>query len=393
MFQEPVIAAMVILGLIALGEIISIATRARIPMLFTVLLGYLILIWTGLLPKQLIIDSEFVAVGAVLGTAPIVIHMGTLIPIESFKSQWRAVMIALIGIIIASLFIIPSITFLFDYKTAVAGTGPAAGGIIAVLTTSEGLRGVGFEALVTIPVLILALQSLFGMPLAINLLRKYAIKWRDGESFQEGTDSQVAGTIDQGSKDKHDKLWLPEKYQSNLILLFILFVGGAIAVALGKLTPVPYSLWSLAIGITFRLLGIFPPRIMEKANTFTIGMAGIIFVIIVMLNDITFQMFVGYLAETTAIITLGLIGIIAGGYIGSKLFKWDPFKGVPVALTAMFGFPGDYIVCEEVSRSVGRNQEEEKRILDEILSPMLVGGFASVTVGSVIISSILIQTL
>ena len=136
MFQEPVIAAMVILGLIALGEIISIATRARIPMLFTVLLGYLILIWTGLLPKQLIIDSEFVAVGAVLGTAPIVIHMGTLIPIESFKSQWRAVMIALIGIIIASLFIIPSITFLFDYKTAVAGTGPAAVGIIAVLTTS-----------------------------------------------------------------------------------------------------------------------------------------------------------------------------------------------------------------------------------------------------------------
>ncbi len=77
----------------------------------------------------------------------------------------------------------------------------------------------------------------------------------------------------------------------------------------------------------------------------------------------------------------------------SKLVKWHPYKGMPVALTALFGFPGDYILCEEVSRSVARNEKEAKAIFDELLAPMLIGGFTTVTVASVIIAGILVQTL
>ena len=90
---------------------------------------------------------------------------------------------------------------------------------------------------------------------------------------------------------------------------------------------------------------------------------------------------------------LSVFGALIGGFLGSKLFKWDPLKGLPVALTALFGFPGDYIICEEVSRSVGRDEKERQAILDEILTPMLVGGFTTVTTASVLIASILIKTL
>lgn len=68
-------------------------------------------------------------------------------------------------------------------------------------------------------------------------------------------------------------------------------------------------------------------------------------------------------------------------------------EGLPVALTATVGFPGDYLVCEEISRSVDRNKEEDEIILNEILTPMLIGGFTTVTVGSVVIASTLIKTL
>ncbi|MYL59609.1 hypothetical protein GLW20_19045 [Virgibacillus halodenitrificans] len=388
MLQEPVIAAMFILGLIALGEVISIATKARIPMLFVALIGYLVLVWINVIPTNLIEVSGFVSVGTVLGTAPIIVHMGTLIPLESIKKQWKAAAISLIGIIFASILIIPVVTLLFDYQTAVAGSGPVAGGIIAVLVTGEGLKEMGLVALITIPTLILAVQSVFSMPIAINLLRRYGLKVRDSLDDGSFTNKQLAVT-----KEKEPKFLLPKKYRSNLILLFILFVGGAIAVGLGVITPIPYSLWSLVIGIVGRLLGIFPDRIMERSNAFSIGMAGIIFLIIMMMNDITFRTFISYLPEIFTIIFLGLIGIILGGYVGAKFFKWDPYKAIPVALTAMFGFPGDYIVCEEVSRSVGRNEEEEQRIFDDILTPMLVGGFTTVTVGSVVIATILVGTL
>ncbi|MFE6169548.1 hypothetical protein ACQKND_19190 [Viridibacillus arvi] len=389
MLSDPVIASMFILGLIALGEVISIITKARVPMLFVAMVGYLVLLWTGIFPKDLIINSSFLSVGAVLGTAPILVHMGTLIPLKMIKSQWQAVIIAIIGMIIATSLILGIVTFLFDYETAVAGVGPLNGGIMAVLITSEGLKELGFVSLLTIPALILAFQSLIGMPIASLLLRKHALKIRG--KIEDGT--FISTNTEKFDEENEMKLVIPKKYLSNLVLLFMLFVGGALAVALAKMTGIPYSLWALSIGILGRLVKVFPDRIMERSNSFTVGMAGIIVMVIAMSNDITFSMFVDYLPAVAAILIIGVIGIIVGGFIGAKIFKWDPNKAIPVALTSTFGFPGDYIICEEVGRSIGRNEEEQEQIFNEVLTPMLVGGFTTVTIGSVVISSILINTL
>ncbi|MDY0406098.1 hypothetical protein P5G51_012475 [Virgibacillus sp. 179-BFC.A HS] len=93
------------------------------------------------------------------------------------------------------------------------------------------------------------------------------------------------------------------------------------------------------------------------------------------------------------ILVIGTAGIALGGFIVSKLVKWHPYKGMPVALTALFGFPADFLLCEEVSRSTARNEKEEKLIFNELLTPMLIGGFTTVTVASVIIAGILVQTI
>ncbi|MBP2242248.1 hypothetical protein J2Z40_002822 [Cytobacillus eiseniae] len=397
MIHEPVIAALIILALIAVGEVISILTKARVSMFLVAIVGYLILIWTGIIPKDLIGDSKFVEIGAVLGTAPIIIHMGTLIPLKVIRSQWKAVAISLIGILFGTGLILLLITMMFGYQTAVAGAGPLTGGVIAFLVTAEGLKEVGLASLVVIPALILSFQSLFGMPLSAILLRRYALKFQKAVDAGTYTASALEAGIDNGMHaekvSEHYSKWIPKKYQTNLILLFQLFIGGAIAVALDQFTGVPYSIWALALGIIGRVIGFYPDRVMERANAFTIGMAGLVFLIIATMNDTTFEMFIGYLPEMFMIIAVGIIGIIIGGFIGSKLFKWDPLKGLPVALTATVGFPGDYLVCEEVSRSVGRNKEEEEMILNEILTPMLIGGFTTVTAGSVVIASILIKTL
>ncbi|QPQ35023.1 MULTISPECIES: hypothetical protein [unclassified Lysinibacillus] len=389
MVQEPVIAAMIILGLVALGEIISVISKARVPMLFVAMMGYLILLWLGIFPKDLLENSTFLTVGALLGTAPILVHMGTLIPLRMIRSQWKVVLIAIMGMFFASLFILTIVTVLFDYQTAVAGTGPLNGGIIAVLITSEGIKELGFVSLLTIPALIMALQSLIGIPLANLLLRKHATVI--SEQIKSG--SYVASNTVAFGQEDNDQLIVPKKFQTPLVLLFMLFIGGALAVVLAKLTGIPYSLWALAIGIIGRLVKFYPERVMEKSNSFTVGMAGIIFIVIGMMNDITFEMFIDKLPAVLTILFVGVTGILLGGLLGSKLLKVNPFLGIPVALTSTFGFPGDYIVCEEVSRSIGKTEEEQRKIFNEILTPMLVGGFTTVTLGSVIIASILIKTI
>lgn len=49
------------------------------------------------------------------------------------------------------------------------------------------------------------------------------------------------------------------------------------------------------------------------------------------------------------------------------------------------------MLCEEVSRSLAKNKKEHDALFKELLSPMLIGGFTSVTVASVILTGIIMN--
>jgi len=384
MLSNPLVATVLIFALIALGEWISIISRARIPMLLTAMLGFLVMSWTGLFPDDILEKSTFPALGAIL-IGPAILHMGTLIPFSILKSQIKAVLIALGGLIVSGLLVLTIVPVVFDYPTAVAGVGPVSGGMIALIITSEKLTEIGLTSLVVIPALVVAFQGVMGMPLAMNFLRRYAIKLQ-GE-MDSGTFIAIAPEDKQeGSKSKLNKM-------SMTLKLFLVFVGAAIGVMLGEITGIHYSLWCLAIGVIGVKVGIFEAKTLEKSNSFTITMLAIIFVVIGTMADVTPQDVWNHLPAIVLILVIGTFGIALGGYITSKLVKWHPLKGMPVALTALFGFPADYLLCEEVSRSVARNEKEEQILFDELLTPMLIGGFTTVTVASVVLAGVLVQTL
>src|SRR3954454_10962814 len=128
--HEPLFAAMLVLGLVAIGEIVSVLTRARVPMLLIAILGFLVLIWTGVFPKNIVETSTFSQIG-VLMTGPLIVHLGTLIPLSLMIKQYKAVLIALGGTVVSICLVLPIISMLFGYQTAVAGMGPIVGGIVA----------------------------------------------------------------------------------------------------------------------------------------------------------------------------------------------------------------------------------------------------------------------
>lgn len=387
MLSNPLIATTLIFALIALGEWLSIVSKARIPMLLTAMVGYLICIWTGIFPKDILATSQFAALGAML-VGPAILHMGTMIPFSVLKTQYKAVLISLGGITVSGVLVLIIVTFLFDYPTAVAGIGPLSGGVVALIITSEKLTEIGLTSLVVIPALVVAFQGLLGMPLAQYFLRKYAFTIQ--EQIDNGTFKPMEKTKQTTAKETATKS--PIKSSMTLKLFFV-FVGAAIGMALGEVTPIHYSLWCLAFGVTGLKLGIFEHKTLEKANSFNLTMIAIIFVVIGTMADVSPQDVINNLPSIIVLLLLGTFGISLGGFIVSKLLKWHPYKGMPVALTALFGFPADYILCEEVSRSIARNKAEEETIFNEILTPMLIGGFTTVTIASVVIAGILVQTL
>ncbi|GIN86003.1 hypothetical protein J6TS2_23890 [Heyndrickxia sporothermodurans] len=388
--NEPVFAAMLILLLIAAGEIISVLTRARVPMLIIAILGFLVLIWTGIFPKNIIETSTFSSIGNLL-MGPLVVHLGTLIPLNLMLKQYKAVLIALGGTLVSLLIVLPIITMLFGYETAVAGMGPIVGGIVAFIVTSDQLKAVGFEHLIAIPALVLAIHKLFGMPVASVFLRKYALILRDKNDFNKYV-KEAAATVETSS---HNTKSSQKKYEFNTtnILLFKLFLGASLAIVIGNYTGVSSTIWCLIIGVIGSRVKFYEENIMDKAKASSIAVLGAIFIVIASMSNVSLKQFLHFIPQVVTIIIVGQVGIIIGGFIFSKILKWHPYKGMSLALTAMFGFPADYILCQEVSRSVGRTEEEQQALLNELSPPMLIAGFTTVTVASVIIASILVKTL
>lgn len=388
MLDTPVYVVTIILLILAVAEVISIVTKAWVPSLLVILAGYLVLLWTGVLPADLIPNSTLAAVGSVFIGA-VITHMGTIIPIRQIRAQYKAVLIALAGITIGTLLILAIVSPILGYAAAVAGAGPVAGGIIAFIITAERLGELGLTELVAIPAIVLGLQSLLGLPLANILLRKYATKLRDRGDFDEaepGREALAAG-------ERRTFTLLPEKFQEPAVLLLFLFLSASLATWLDSVTGLNYGVWALFLGLAGRLLGIFPANAMEKANAFGLGLISIVVVVMASVSTVTFEVVVRTFWPAVLILAVGAVGIMIGGWFASKLFKWDPLKGMTVALTALFGFPGDYMLVQEVSRSVGRDERERAAIFDELVTPMLVGGFTTVTTASIVVASILVQTI
>ncbi|WP_349828396.1 hypothetical protein [Brevibacterium litoralis] len=403
--MSAVLATAIVLAFIALGELVSIATRARVPALLVAMLTLFVLAkvpapWGegSIVPADIVEVSTMVTVGALIQPA-IMVHMGSLMPLRTMLQQWRAVVIAGAGIVVATGVLLAVVTPLFGFETAVAGAGPLAGGIVSTSLTTTGLTEAGITtAVVVIPSLILMLQSLPSMPATNFFLRRYANKLiASGELTSDAeapSGSPLAAGFPAAAEERKKLVNLPPALVNNqLFLLFLVFAAGSLAYWIGQLTGVSYSIWGLLVGIGLTALGILPDKVLERANSFTIAMAAIIFIVVAPLMSASVEDVIASLLPVACILVIGMAGILLGGFVVTKLVKWDVNLGMSVALTAMYGFPADYLITQEVARSTGRDDAERSALMERMLPPMLIGGFTSVSAGSILVASILVGLL
>lgn len=390
--MTPIFAATIILAFIALGELMSLWSKARIPALLIAMLGTFIAVQLKIIPNTIIDDSFFPQIYAIL-VAPLLFHMGSLIPLKTMLAQWRSVVISIAGMIVAVGVIAAVVGPIFGFQYVVAGAGPLAGGIVSTGLTTDGLKAANVDsAIVVLPALVLMLQSLPSMPLTNLLLRKFAITLRDSGDLEELARKQKKVEKENGSGKK--LVTLPDMLVDNeLFVLFLILVGGSLATLLAMPTHIPSSIIALVLGVASTAIGLTPERSMEKSSSFGIAMASVVAIVMAPLVAASLSDVLAALLPVAVILAVGAVGIMIGGAIATKLLKWKTTLGMSVALTAMYGFPADYLLTNEVVRSVGRTDEEREALSEAMLPPMLVGGFTSVSAGSVVIASVLVSFL
>src|SRR5690625_4732157 len=92
-------------------------------------------------------------------------------------------------------------------------------------------------------------------------------------------------------------------------------------------------------------------------------------------------------------IVIGIISLYIYLWVMSKVMKMNKEMSFDVTITALYSFPQDYIITKEVVDYMNANKEEKSALLNHMLPPMLVGGFITVTVVSVVLAGIFVTYL
>ena len=388
--MTQLLAFLVILVAAAVGDAVSVRTRARIPSLLVIMFIFMIGFWT-IFPKNLIETSGLIAMAG-LASPIIVTHMGTLMSLRQVGNQWKALLVGFGALVGVALLICTIYSAIYGMPMAVAAAAPISGGIVAGLMAMDAMKAVGRPELQVLVMLFLSLQSLIGMPLAANLLKRDVRK-----NWDKIISTHQAAIANNDNAKKEKKLIppLPREYQTPFLLLAKLALVAWLAVSFaGLLNNVihPYIM-TLVFGLLAYYLGFLEEDILTKANSSSFLMLLLIAALLPSMTQATPQLIASMIVPLLVGFALGVVGIGVMSYIVGRFLGLSPEMAFSIGSTALYGFPGNYMIVQEVSRSASKDPEEQRAVLNYIMPPMIVGGYATVTIGSVFLTGILINFL
>jgi hypothetical protein len=396
--MNPVLAFTVVMLVWTISDFVAKKTKSLLSSLFVASIIFLIGFLTGLFPDDLLTSSSLLALaGVVVGF--IIVHLGTMISLEDFKKQWRTFLIGVstvvgigIALIVASLIFGGSISgpaqdgYAAARDFVIAGTGALSGGTISVIMIQEAALGVGLTSIAIFPVLIAALQGLIGFPLTSIILKREAARLK--VEYREGNLTPAATLEAEATAQSR----LPAPLTTTAGTLFVVGIVVLVSIGINNITNGWLNTFvvALILGITLRALGFFKPSILGGIDALGLMMIAILILIFGPLATIT-PSDVSTLAWPLLIaFVFGIIGIGLFSALAGKLLGYSVPMSVAIGLTSLYGFPGTMILSQEAARGAGETPEEVAAIEHEILPKMIVAGFSTVTITSVIVTGIIV---
>ncbi|MBR1989472.1 MAG: hypothetical protein IJ987_03290, partial [Firmicutes bacterium] len=93
------------------------------------------------------------------------------------------------------------------------------------------------------------------------------------------------------------------------------------------------------------------------------------------------------------LIVIGVAGMAIAAFIISKVLKMSFPLALANGLTALYGFPPDAIITESTCKALGKTEEEFQYLMSKMFPSMIVGGFTTVTITSVVVAGMFVNLL
>jgi hypothetical protein len=389
-----------------IGDAVSIKTKAWVPSVFVTAVVMLIGYWT-VFPKTLVSDSNLIPFGSTIGIYLLITHMGTIISLKQLGEQWKTIVVCLAGLAgmcLACWFVcIP----LIGREFVVAGLPPLTGGIVAAVTMQTAAAEKGLEAAAVFAIAMYCVQGFAGYPLTALCLqiegKKLLKGFRAGGKVALDKDAIAkANSLEAGTANNTEKKKLlpplPEKWNGPVMIFLKLGIVAWLATQLGSIAfpgigKISGAVWALVLGVLGTTIGFLDVNSLNKANSYGIIMFALMMYVFDGLKDATPEMLGSVIGPMVILIVVGVIGMAIFEFIAAKLLKIDFCLAMANGLTALYGFPPNAIITENTCKALGENKEEVDYLMSEMYPSMIVGGFTTVTITSVIIAGLFTNLL
>ncbi|MCA1041359.1 hypothetical protein LCM00_17725 [Bacillus infantis] len=404
--MSQMLAVVILVLILFIGDFIAVRTKAWVPSIFVCAVLFLAGYWT-FFPQDIVALAGVPPVVATLMMYLLITNMGTLLSVQELKNQWKTIVIAISGIlgIIAILFAVGS--FIFGYQTVVVAIPPLVGGVVSALIMSEGAKEAGLASLSVFAIVIYVMQGFAGYPITSfvlkkegkNLLEAYRKDGGAALKEQQIAKAQTAAAAEAAPAAPELKLFkhMPEKYNTDFFKLLrlsvVAFLAYQVSAWLAPVVSVSPFVICLLFGVIATSLGFLEKQVLQKANAFGFAIMALMLFIFDGLKQATPSMMLQIIGPLVGTIVLGVIGMYIFSFIAGKILGVSKNMAFAVSLTALYGFPADYIITNEVIKSLTEDEEEREMLTSHMLPPMLVGGFITVTIVSVVLAGFFVSLL
>ncbi len=396
---------MLVLIAYAIGDVFSYKTKAVFSMIFVTGFVFLFGFWIGF-PKNIFQTTGTFAYAAV-SLPLILVHMGTLMKLRDIRQEWKTVIIAFSALVCLSAGLYFIAGPILGKVMALTAAGPISGGIVATIIVSEAAKKVGLESLAVFATLLLVLQNFVGLPIASLCLKSETRRLLD--KFRKGELEGASGASGEKSDPEKPSLRLFPAFPKAIQTPFVLLAKTAIASWLALLVAQHYNamvlgagmpylqihkfVMALVIGILLYETGFLEHKILDKANAAGYAMFFCLIFVFVSLPQATPELVRSLVYPVVVSFGVSLVGIVLAAFVMSKILGVTWALATAIGVTCLFGFPGTFIVTDEVTTAGCANPEEKEYCMSRLLPKMLVGGFTTVTIGSVILAGYLGQII
>lgn len=391
-------AFMLMLLALAVGDFVSVKTKAMIPSIFVTAALFIVGYWT-IFPKNIL------ELGGIAPNLPgffvmvMVTHLGTMLNKDELIAQWKTVVVTVAGMAGIVLAVMTIGRLLVGTEIAATATPPLTGGLVSAIIMQNAVKGNDY--LVIIAMAMYVLQGFVGFPLinfclkieGRNMLRKYRAGEISLESIKGTKNADMeSGLSTEAAKDRYRIFAAtPKQYQTEFIILLKTVVLVIISGYLEPLTngAVSKFVFALILGVLAAETGFIERKPLDLSRSFGLFLTIIMMFVFSGLKSVTLDMLQKIILDYAILISLSTAGIALLAIPLGRMIGLSKSMSFAIGLgTIAGGFPASYVLSNESAKLQSSNEKEYEFLLEHFLPKTLVSGFVSATSGSVIVAGI-----